>query len=255
MPPVENGEIYLKQIILISNKRDPIEKTLADKGFHVTWCPFELEHIIRVRDRSNVLFLCVNDEKEEDLNKICLYLRDMCIEEEKELIIYGKASGVDFISSRVPALFIRKKAYAYAVVLTDIINELLADANEDDIDLPGLLIVDDDTEYIAKLRPYLEPHFRIYICHEKLDELGAFISVSDIILINGDESYTLFELLDFFKTISARMRSSGLKFYYLTENDENRTRMNSGSERDAITLSKNVDAVKTASFIINSYKG
>lgn len=255
MPPVDNGEIYLKQIILVSNKRELIEKTLTEKGFLVTWCPFELEQIILVRDRSKVMFLCVNDEREEDLNKICLYLRDMCIEEEKELIIYGKAAGVDYISSRIPSIFIIKKAYAYAEVLTDIINELIAADDEDDHALPGLLIVDDDTEYIAKLRPYLESHFRIYICHDKLNELGTFINAADIILINGDESYTLFELLDFFKTISARMRSSGLKFYYLTENDENRTRMNSGSERDAITLSKNVEAEKTASFLIRSYSG
>lgn len=255
MPPVENKEMYLKQIILISSKRDPIEKSLTEKGFHVTWCPFELEQIIPVRDRSKVLFLCVNDESEEDLNKICLYLRDMCIEEEKELIIYGKAAGVDFISSRIPAIFIRKKAYAYAEVLADIIKELKAAANEDDNALPGLLIVDDDTEYIAKLRPYLESHFRIYISHAKLNELGAFLYISDVILINADASYTLFEFLDFFKTIYARIKSSGLKFYYLTENDENRTRMNSGSERDAITLSKNVDVAKTASFLIHSHKG
>lgn len=242
---------YPKQIILISNERQPSEDRLTEEGFLVTWCPFEITRIMEVRDISNVLFLYLHEEDNDDLKRIGLYLRDLCIEEEKILYIYGRYEGVDLISSIIPSLFIRRAAYAFSEPFSALVEDMKGLTALSQGHLPGLLIVDDDIEYIEKLRPYLESSFRIYVSHCDLVEAGTFLNISDIVLVSVEAEYKLSVFLDFFRAVYARKKDSEFRLYYLTSDDTKRDRMNLGIEKDAVALSKSADISKIASFLSN----
>lgn len=242
---------YKKQILLISTRLEPIAEMLTAEGYYVTWCPFELDKIMKLRDHSNIMIINVEDENEDELKRIGLYLRDMCIEEEKILYIFGRINGVNIIRSRVPSIYVRKAVYVYSEPFSVILNDLKELAVDYGMNLNGLLIIDNDSEYIEKLRPNLDPYFRVYVSHMNLSEAGALLQISDVVLINVDESYVLREFIELFKSMFMKKRSTGLRIYYLTSTNENRDRMNMGIENDSIALSKSADVAKTAAFLTN----
>lgn len=241
---------YPEQIILISST-EQVKERLEENGFRVIWCPFKLSRIMEVRDISNVIFLNINEEDKDDLKRIGLYLRDLCIEEEKVLYIYGRREGVDIISSMVPSIFIRKAAYVYSEPFAALLEDMNKLASITQNHLPGLLIVDDDIEYIEKLRPYLEQSFRIYVSHCDFIEAGTYLNISDIVLISAESKYKLSSFLDFFRAVYARKKEYGTRLYYLTSDNVKRDHMNLGFERDAMALSKSFNLSKVASFLSN----
>ena len=251
MNSIDIDRTYTKQILLISNKLEPVREMLTAEGYYVTWCPFDLDKIMKLRDHSNIMIINTEEENEEELKRIGLYLRDMCIEEEKILYIYGRIKGVNIIRSRVPSLYVRKAVYVHSEPFSVILKDLKDIAIDYGLNQKGILIIDNDSEYIEKLRPNLDPYFRVYVSHLNLNEAGALIQISDVVLINVDESYVLREFIELFKSMFIKKRSSGLHIYYLTSTNENRDKINMGIENDAIALSKSADVSKTAAFITN----
>ncbi len=251
MNSIDVDKALKKQILLISTRLEPVEGMLTAEGYYVTWCPFELDKIMKLRDHSNIMIINVEDENEDELKCIGLYLRDMCIEEEKILYIYGRINGVNIIRSRVPSIYVRKAVYVYSEPFSVILKDLKELAVDYGMNLNGLLIIDNDSEYIEKLRPNLDPYFRVYVSHLNLNEAGSLLQISDVVLINVDESYVLREFIELFKSMFIKKRSSGLRIYYLTSTNENRDKINMGIENDAIALSKSADVTKTAAFITN----
>ena len=249
----DENTIYKKQIVLIGSKTGLLENELKENGYLVKGCSFSISEIMLTRDCSNILILYTTNEDEEDLKRICLYLRDMCIEEDKILYIYGNKTGVDLIRSVIPSIFVRKSSYLFTEPFAGLIEDLNKLTYHDGVELPGLLIVDDDIEYISKLRPYLDDKFQIYVCHLDLKKAVALLNISDILLINSEASFTLYEFVEFFKATSARKKRKSFHFYYLTQSDEQRDRINSGLENSSIALSKSVAVEKTASFLRNNF--
>ena len=86
----------MKQIIIVTNHKDRYQKDIPESSLYVTWCDFSVDALLAVRDRSNLIFLLMDHEKYDDLNNMALYLRDLCIEEEKILYIYGRINGDQF---------------------------------------------------------------------------------------------------------------------------------------------------------------
>ena len=251
MNSIDIDRTYTKQILLISNKLEPVREMLTAEGYYVTWCPFDLDKIMKLRDHSNIMIINTEEENEEELKRIGLYLRDMCIAEEKILYIYGRIKGVNIIRSRVPSLYVRKAVYVHSEPFSVILKDLKDIAIDYGLNQKGILIIDNDSEYIEKLRPNLDPYFRVYVNHNNLKEAERFLQISDIVLLNVDEACILREYIELFKSMIIKRKSSGLRLYYLTANNEDRDRMNMGIENDAIALSKSADVSKTAAFIIN----
>ncbi|MCR5179083.1 MAG: hypothetical protein K6C95_08905 [Lachnospiraceae bacterium] len=246
--------MQLKQIIIATNDREKLEKATLGKGCYVTWCALELDDILRVRDRSNVLFLCPKDEEEDDLKRIGLYLRDLCIEDEKIVYIYGSRRGVDILVSKMPVMFTRMYSYASQMPFTVLLDDLAVMEKEmGSDDRPAILLLDDKTEYIEKLRVYLEPFFHIYVNHFDMDELGFMILRSDVILVGMDKKLTLVEYMDIFRVIYHKMKQIGFHLYYLTATNDERDRVNSGNDRSGMAFSREMGEQSVANYLKRKY--
>ena len=136
----------MKQIIIVTNERDKLENETVGRGLYITWCPFDIKEVQRVRDQSNLIFLCVKDEDPNELKRISLYLRDLCIEEEKLLYLYGNQQDVDDMRRRLPVLYIRKIVYSHSAPFSALLDDLNDLIRETEPYGPTILFLDDNTE-------------------------------------------------------------------------------------------------------------
>ncbi len=104
--------MFLKQIIIATNYREKLEDITLGMGFYITWCGLSVKEIQNVRDQSNVIFLCPGDESAMDLKKIGLYMRDLCVDDEKIVYLYGSQTGVDGLLPYIPVLYVRRYEFA-----------------------------------------------------------------------------------------------------------------------------------------------
>ena len=246
-----------KQIIIATNAREKLAGSPVETRFYVTWCGLTVKELQQARDRSNVIFLCPmgEAEDEDELKKLALYLRDLCIEDEKILYIYGAKLPVDLIHSRVPDLYVRMAHYTYQRTFSLFLEDLAALDEEMSGNLPTLLMMDDDTEYIAKLRVYLEGRFRILVNHFDLSEAGPMILRSDAVLMGTDISMTLLGFTELFQMLYRRMRQPGFHLYYISSHREERDKLNAINARSVIAFTKDMEVSLVANYLIRSLSG
>ncbi len=240
----------MKQIILVTSEKERYEPFFTAAGYYVNWCPPLVEELVKIGDRSEVIFLCLTKEDPEVLKDLCLYIRDLSIESEKILYVYGTKKAVDIVRSRVPSLYIQCAEYAEEMTLKDMMirnPELIRDSYSGK---PGMLIVDDDNIFIDTIRAYLEPYYHIYICHYDLPEAGRLLKQSKAVLIGLKEKHSLLDTMDFLRAIATRKQSAGLRVYYIASDDSERDKLNSGSENGNLALSRDTDPRRLADYFI-----
>lgn len=237
----------MKQIIIVTNHKDRFEKEIPKTDLYVTWCDFSVSALLSVRIRSNIILLLMDHEKYDDLNNMALYLRDMCLEDEKYIYIYGNKEDVDTMTSKVPALFIKKSMYSFShfdILMNTIVqDEVIAENGK-----PIFLLIDDDAEYGAKLRVYLDQHFRVMISRFDPEEIDKLTLISDYVLISMNGRMTLYEFMKFFKIISAKSKTRGFHYYYITDTDSERYASNTGGDNNSIAFSKEMDVERIARY-------
>ena len=110
-----------------------------------------------------------------------------------------------------------------------------------------------NTEYISKLRPYLEPHFTIYVNHYEMQDAFLMILRSNIVVVSMDKPMSLLQFMELFRPIYTKKKSPGFHLYYLTTTAEERDRVNTGSDRFGISFSRDMDVARVANFFIRSF--
>ncbi|MBQ6968236.1 MAG: hypothetical protein IJP84_10095 [Lachnospiraceae bacterium] len=242
----------MDQIIVIAGDKSKYEADFKKYGFYVTWSSFDLKEVIKIRDRSNIILVCAVDEDYETLKKLGFYLRDICIEEEKTVYLYGRKEKVEIIKELVPSMYI-KLVVLYHVAFSTVPGEILKHEFMPVRNKPTFLIIDNDTEYVGKLRLYLEPYFQILVSRFDFEEAGMLLLKSDIVLISMDATFTLREFMSFFKAVMTKKHSPLFHFFYLASSNSERYRMNAGSENESISFSKEMEVSRVAGYFAKSF--
>lgn len=244
----------MKQIIVATNDRDKYQPEFDKRGFMVFWCEFSIQSIMAMRGRSNMIFICVGDEDYETVKYLGLYLRDLCIEDDKVIYLYGPKANVDLLSSVIPKLFVKRAMYShvhFGVMLSDFLMKDISDEGNK----TTLLIIADDEAYVERLRPYLDPFFQVYVSRFDLDEMGKLLMRCNVVLIDMDGKLTMGGFMELIKVLAARKRSPYFHFYYLVSTNRERDKMNMGSVEDSISFSKEMDCTRIASYLKNRFAG
>ncbi|MCR4589223.1 MAG: hypothetical protein K5668_00185 [Lachnospiraceae bacterium] len=242
----------MKQIIVVTNDRQKYEKEFKQIDFYVTWCPFSVSALLNVRDRSNLIFVCVSDEEFDDIKAMGLYLRDLCIEDEKVVYFYGNKSGVDQLSTLVPSIFIKKTIYShvhFSMVIEDLMNEEVYPDNKK----LKFVLIDDDSEYVAKLRPYLDPFFQVHVSRFDIMEIGKLILRGDLVMISMNGRLKLSEFMSLFRMLRQKSETRNFHYYYITDTNGERARLNAGSESDGLAFSKEMEIARVANYFVSKY--
>ena len=245
-------ETDVKQIVVVTSSREKREPLFRDHDFFITWCPFSVEELIKVRHRSNVFGLFLDDEDSDTLSRMGLYLRDLCLEDEKMLYLCGTKEEVKEFKSLVPAMFIKKSINNFSL-FEGFMETLLTNEVKPHKGRPTLTIIDDDAEYIERLRVHLDEFFQVCISDFSGDETKHLISLSDVALISVDGMMKISDFMGLLRMVLRKKKESKFRFYYLTPTDKDRIVLNAESENISLSVSKEMDVDRVAKFLISQY--
>ncbi len=240
----------MKQIIVATNVREKYQQYFPENKFYVNWCDVETDALLKIRDKSNIIFLCMEDIDKDELLKVALYLRDACIEDEKHLYVYGNLKDVDRIKSYVPAMCIRKAEYTING-FQEIVQEIIRTEVDAQEDKPGILIIDSDVSFIESLRINLEEHFRVYVSHYDYAEIALMINETNISLVGTGGVMAFSEAIRLLILLNDLRDMPDYHYYFVASTNIERNSLNSESDKIGISLSKEMDLHKLTHFLID----
>ena len=243
----------MKQIIVVTDDRERYEKTFPARDFYITWCAFSIDDLIKKRAASNLILICMDHEDRNTLKRIGLYLRDICIEDEKVLYLYGNKEDVEMMSSLVPSMFIKGKMFSFSQ-FDQMTEELVTKEVKPEEAKPYCVIIDDDTEYVEKLRVYLDSVFRVTVCGFDSGEINELALMADVVLVSVEGRMKLSEFMGLFQVLLTKKKAGKGNFYYLTPSNGEQSIINQRIENSAISFSKEMDVVRVAEFLKSHIK-
>ena len=140
-----------------------IAKNLADGGYKVVEAEPTMEDINAHKDEMDLFILYLGDYV-DDVTNTLVYLKDICTEEDKLLILIGTASEIEVANRSIPSALISatferpfdmKKLVAQA--------DWLIEANDDLAKRKSILLVDDDGTFLKMVKDWLSAKYRVTI--------------------------------------------------------------------------------------------
>ncbi len=245
-----------RQVLVISRGNQRYFDEMHDQGLATVSCGFDQNLIFKNKGASSAIIVILEDEKPEDVKKLAGMLQILCIDEEKNLFVYGKKDLVDIIKGMVPSLFIIYSGYLFKELFRETAvaaREFLKEIQENK--KPILLLADDDSVYINRIKPLLDDDFVVYACKNKdPHDIAIRIRMCDVAVLSTSLRFSLIYFTDIFMEILKRKKNNPqFALYFIADQEEEQKNMNSLEERNFIALSKETEVQKTASFLIKRY--
>ncbi len=164
----DEGKRFMQKTVLLIHKGKSfmlgtIAKNLMDGGYKVIEAEPTMEEISTQKDKMD-LFILYLGEYVDDVTNTLVYLKDICTEEDKLLILIGTASEIEVVNRSIPAALISatferpfdmKKLVAQA--------DWLIEANDDLAKRKNILLVDDDGTFLKMVKDWLSAKYRVTI--------------------------------------------------------------------------------------------
>ena len=147
----------------VSFMGNSIQKNFESAGYDVVRVDPVVEDISAQKD-DIAIFVFYLGKFVEDIPEVLVYLKDVCIEEEKFLILLGNLDEISFVENTLPAAAITEKFERPIDLkkLTAEIQKLVQTVDEREAK-KIILLVDDDPTFLKMMKGWLDPYYRVTI--------------------------------------------------------------------------------------------
>ena len=155
------------QILFISQgvsfMGNSIQKKLESAGYDVVRVDPVVEDISAQKDDISI-FVFYLGKFVEDIPEVLVYLKDVCLEEEKFLLLLGNLDELSFVENTIPAAAITEK-FERPVDLKKLIAEVqrLVQTVDEKEAQKSILLVDDDPTFLKMMKGWLDTDYRVTI--------------------------------------------------------------------------------------------
>jgi len=133
---------------------------LERSGYCVQETGFDAQKIATCKDTADIMILHADDETGSSQDTLD-YLRELCREEKKKLILIGSEQEIADISAFFP-LHLAADLIERPLDMNLLLDKINALTDQSQVDRrKRLLLVDDDTSYLMLLREWLKEDYRI----------------------------------------------------------------------------------------------
>lgn len=235
---------------------DPVLDNFKNVGVYPVGCTYDAVAIGVIQWRFESILLILPDDFDNEARKVCLYLRDMSIDEEKRVFICGKRSVLAQAVKLLPAM-IRSGSIlvdggtgytTLRTVASAIKNAFLNDKNQ-----KSCLILDDDKQYDSDLLKVLSRYCNVAIKDKVDEEFAAYVTNADILLISTELKMDLLEFTTFRQQLAARKKTGRTSLIYLCADDARQQLVYQSMNAEGVSLSKDRDFLSTSRCIIRWY--
>ncbi len=182
-------------ILLISSGStfmvDALSKNLADGGIVVTKCEPKINELKKYQ-KEPVVFLFYLGTYVEDIRDVLIYLKDMCVENEKILCMIGDASEYTVVIKSIPADIIAERFERPLDIkhVVERIRQLLA-MNDELSRRKNILLVDDDPTFLKLVKGWLSENYRVTIVNSGMQAITYLATnTPDLILLDYEMPVT-----------------------------------------------------------------
>lgn len=156
-----------EKILFISEGKSLIlhalQRNLTKNGYELVHCPLDVE-ALHEHERDAELILMYLNGDEDSKTEALIYLKDLCTEKNKLLILLGNPADIKSVEESIPEPII--SAVFERPVNTEALLERLAyltDVNATQDRLKHILIVDDDETFLKTVKNWLSRQYRVTI--------------------------------------------------------------------------------------------
>ncbi len=183
------------KILLISSGStfmvDAISKNLTEAGLQVIKTEPKVNELDKYRKEPNV-FLFYLGQYIDEITDALIYLRDICLENDKILCMIGDVSEYDIITKSIPADMIAEKFERPLDIkkVTERMRELCL-LNDELSRRKSILLVDDDPTFLKLIKNWLDEEYRVTIVNSGMQAITYLANnTPDLILLDYEMPVT-----------------------------------------------------------------
>lgn len=189
---VINDETLMGKALYLSSfsgvyERGINEKLKKDSGYYAGMLRDEIESIQDLDDDISVLVYFFDERVYEDTSFL-VYLKDVCIEKELDLIVIGTKVEYDMVCKWIPSVYVTKWLDR-AADAEKIIFEVHKCMKKPRLPIPSktILIVDDDVAYMEIICAWLKGHYKVEMANSVFKAVQYLSMYSaDLVLLDYD---------------------------------------------------------------------
>ncbi|MBQ9441521.1 MAG: response regulator [Selenomonadaceae bacterium] len=168
-----------------------IQKKLEGAGYEVVRVDPVVEEISAKKDDISI-FVFYLGKFVEDSPEVLVYLKDVCLEEEKFLLLLGNLDELSFVENTLPAAAITEKFERPIDLkkLTAEVQKLAQTVDEKEMQ-KSILLVDDDPTFLKMMKGWLDSDYRVTIVTSGMQALMYLAdNKPDLILLDYEMPVT-----------------------------------------------------------------
>ncbi len=221
-------------------------------GFFPLWCSFDIKSLIQIKSRTELFIVILPDEMHDDCIRICHYLRDIGIDEEKSVFLCGSEMMQQEARKYIPSMLILG-TYDIDIGRLGFVVKKIRKALPTAGKKPGCLIIDRDQDYDSKLVLALKPYCDVVVSDGTPKETSPFLKDADLLILDIDFEMDFLEWGRLRGMLMRRYNKGNFRIIYLAKNQIRQWEVIQTLSEVGLCLSKETDFLKNASFIVKRY--
>ena len=156
-----------KKILLIHKGKsfmlNTIVKNLVDSGYEVVQAAPDTEEIAAHKDETELFLMYLGDYVDSAAGAL-VYIKDICTEEDKLLVLVGTANEIETVNQSIPAAVVAatfERPFDMKKLVAQV--DWLLEANDDLARRKSILLVDDDGTFLKMVKDWLSAKYRVTI--------------------------------------------------------------------------------------------
>ena len=217
-----------------------VRRNLEQKAYTVLESSFDRDEIAKVKERAAVIIVYA-DEDLEDVSNALLYLKEVCVDENRQIIVLGNPYEFDEVKKFISGEYI-EELIERPINIDDLVNAITSILDEQSMQQRKrcILVVDDDTTYLRTIRGWLKDSYRVGMANSGMQALTWLAgNTPDLILLDYDMPVT--DGPQVLKMIHGEPGSSDIPVMFLTGRSDKKSIMKVLSLKPAGYLLKSID--------------
>ncbi|MBR4759626.1 MAG: response regulator, partial [Lachnospiraceae bacterium] len=216
----------MNSIMLIRNERsfmvNALISNLTSNAYNVLEVPFQLKELEKNQAAADIIVIYADDSLMSNQGAL-IYLKDLCVEEDKQLIFIGSKQQIEDISTIMPShLF--AEVFERPLDMNHFIEKIdtLTDEKEQEQRKKCILIVDDDVSYLHILKEWLKDDYRVGMAKSAMQAI-TWLARNNVDLILLDYEMPVTNGLKVFEMLKSEQFSKDIPVMFLTGKSDKET--------------------------------
>ena len=246
-----------KKVLLVRNEEtflvNAIKNALTGANFLVTYSDYSIQDISKKAKDANLILLYTDAEFEKHQDAM-VYFKDLCVDDNKVLMIIGDKDAFDLLHN-----YIQKEDIAFEVTrppeMADLISKVQLVTNDEYAQQrrKSILVVDDDLTYLQMVREWLKDTYRVGMANSGTQAV-AWLATNKADLILLDYDMPVLDGPKVMEMLRSESFSSSTPVMFLTGKNDRGSVTNVISLKPADYLLKTISKDKLLATLDNFFK-